>query len=180
MPQTFRLLFTALWASPMMDPLEKEALFERVVTENAKRIHYIARNGACRDNLKDLEQEILLALWKSLDAFKSLSSLTTWVYGVAINTARLYRRNNSRPETAVGILSGNAPATCSDASDRDPADLVEEFLPLLSMLDRFVFLMYLEERGYREISEATGISEVNLRVRMSRIKQQFTQRYIGR
>jgi RNA polymerase sigma-70 factor (ECF subfamily) len=163
----------------MMDSLEKQALFERIVSENARRIHYIARNSTSPDNLKDLEQEILLALWKSLDGFKGLSSLTTWAYGVAINVARLYRRNNNRPETAVGTFSDNAPATCNDASDRDPADLVEEFLPSLSMLDRFVFLMYLDDRSYREISETTGIAEANLRVRMSRIKQQFTQRYIG-
>jgi RNA polymerase sigma-70 factor (ECF subfamily) len=164
----------------MMDPQEKQALFERVVTENAKRIHNIARNGASRDSSKDLEQEILLALWMSLDSFKGLSSLTTWVYAVAINTARLFRRKSNRPETLVGTFPADAPAHYSGASDRDPAELVEEFLPSLAMLDRFVFLMYLDDCGYREISEVTGIAEANLRVRMSRIKQQFTQRYIGR
>jgi RNA polymerase sigma-70 factor, ECF subfamily len=163
----------------MMDPLEKQALFERIVSENAKRIHSIARNGNSPDNVKDLEQEILLALWTSLDDFKGLSSHTTWAYRVAINVARCYRRTDKRRATFVSALADIGPESSNDASDRDPADLVEEFLPTLSMLDRFVFLMYLEERGYREISEATGIAEVNLRVRMSRIKQQFTQRYIG-
>jgi RNA polymerase sigma-70 factor, ECF subfamily len=163
----------------MMDPLEKQELFERLVSENARRIHHIARNGTSPDNWKDLEQEILLALWKSLDSFKGLSSLTTWTYGVAINVARLYRRNNHRRETAVGSFAGIGPATCDDASHRDAADVVQEFLPSLSMLDRFVFLLYLDDRSYREISEATGIAEANLRVRVSRIKQQFTQRYIG-
>ena len=163
----------------MMDPQEKQALFERIVTENAKRIHNIARNGASRDSSKDLEQEILLALWMSLDSFKGLSSLTTWVYAVAINTARLFRRKNSRPETPVGDFPASTAAACGDASTRDPADLVEEFLPSLAMLDRFVFLMYLDDRGYREIAEATGIAEASLRVRISRIKQQFMQRYLG-
>ena len=42
----------------------------------------------------DLEQEILIALWKSLDRFDSRSSLETRLYSLARNTAKDFRRKN--------------------------------------------------------------------------------------
>ena len=40
----------------------------------------------------------------------------------------------------------------------------------LNDIDKGIIFLYLEKKNYKEISETLGISEVNARVRMSRIK----------
>jgi RNA polymerase sigma-70 factor (ECF subfamily) len=40
----------------------------------------------------------------------------------------------------------------------------------LNDIDKALVFLYLEDKSYREISETLGISEVNSRVKMNRIK----------
>jgi len=56
-------------------------------------------------------------------------------------------------------------------------DLEDEQLKLiyaaihrLNDIEKGIIFLYLENKNYREISETLGISEVNARVRMNRIK----------
>lgn len=49
-----------------------------------KVVHAYAFNHADRE---DLFQEISIQVWRSVDAFRGDSSVPTWMYGVALNTA---------------------------------------------------------------------------------------------
>jgi RNA polymerase sigma factor (sigma-70 family) len=42
---------------------------------------------ADREDRKDLFQEIVLQIWKSLGSFRNKSALSTWMYRIALNTA---------------------------------------------------------------------------------------------
>jgi DNA-directed RNA polymerase specialized sigma24 family protein len=62
-------------------------------------------------------------------------------------------------------------------SSEDYDDTVEEQLKLmysavkgLNDIDKALVFLYLEDKSYREISETLGITEVNSRVKMNRIK----------
>jgi DNA-directed RNA polymerase specialized sigma24 family protein len=57
--------------------------------------------------------------------------------------------------------------------DRDLLRFIEEFAGRLGELDRQIFKMRLDALSYPEMSEALSIAEVNLRKRMSRIKEQL-------
>ena len=57
--------------------------------------------------------------------------------------------------------------------------VVEEFTSMLGELDRKVFNMHLDDLTYEEMSAALGVDEVNLRKRLSRIKEQFKANYQG-
>jgi len=46
-----------------MDPSERDKLFDRILMENARLIHSMAWRHAGAALARDLEQEILLALW---------------------------------------------------------------------------------------------------------------------
>jgi DNA-directed RNA polymerase specialized sigma24 family protein len=72
------------------------------------------------------------------------------------------------------------PATYGNWQNRDPIQILEEFVRSLGELGRNAFLMYLDDLSYREMSETIQIDEANLRVRVSRLKKQFESRYIGR
>ncbi len=73
----------------MIDPLEKDRLFEEALAMSSQWLSVIARNNAPNNDWEDLEQEIRIAFWKSLDSYDGQSSsLGTWLYSVAMNTAR--------------------------------------------------------------------------------------------
>ena len=162
----------------MAGDTEKERLFEEVVSANRRRILSIARSYARAEERRDLCQEILLQMWKGLDHFQGRSSTSTWVYRVALNTAITFHRKNGRRLPAPG----NQPLEREPVASSSPQNeilLLEEFLHSLGKVDRAVFLLYLEDLTYLQISEVTGLSENHVGVRINRLKRAFTQRYCG-
>ncbi len=158
----------------------KEQLFEEIVEANQRRILAIARSYACPGESQDLFQEILLQMWRGLDGFEGRSAPSTWVYRVALNTALTYRRNNHRSiEPSCRPLEESRRDPVAPATPEDEILVLEEFLRALTEIDRAVFLLYLEDLSYREISEVTGLTESHVGVRICRLKKNFMQRYCG-
>jgi RNA polymerase sigma-70 factor (ECF subfamily) len=158
----------------------KERLFEDVVAANQRRILAIARSYARGDEHRDLCQEIMLQMWKGLDGFEGRSAPSTWVYRVALNTAITFRRKNGRRVEPSGLpLAEFCPEAIAPPSPGNEVLILEEFLCSLGKIDRAVFLLYLEDLSYRDISEVTGLTESHVGVRICRLKKTFTQRYCG-
>jgi RNA polymerase sigma-70 factor (ECF subfamily) len=158
----------------------KERLFEEVVAANQRRILAIARSYAPADEYRDLCQEILLQMWRGLDGFEGRSAPSTWVYRVALNTAITFRRKNARRiEPSCRPLVESSPDPVAPPNPGNEMLILEEFLRSLGKIDRAVFLLYLEDLSYREISEVSGLTESHVGVRICRLKKTFTQRYCG-
>ena len=158
----------------MIDPREKLRLFEEAIANNKRWLGFIARNNAPFNNWEDLQQEIRIAFWKGLDRYGNRSSLETFFFSVAKHAAMKFRRKNHNERKRD---EGAHPHSILVEQDRDPLRAVEEFTPTLGELDRQVFTMHLDDLSYAEMSAALGIDEVNLRKRMSRIKEQFKAKY---
>jgi DNA-directed RNA polymerase specialized sigma24 family protein len=60
--------------------------------------------------------------------------------------------------------------------ERGPLKIIEEFAYKLGELDRKVFIMYLDDASYAEMSAALGVDEANLRERVSRIEEHLKTR----
>jgi RNA polymerase sigma-70 factor, ECF subfamily len=164
----------------LVERSDKQKLFEQILEENRKSLRIIARNSADGSNYQDLEQEILMALWKSLDLYKGRSNLKTWFYGVATNVVCNFARSNRYQRLESGMAIAEEPATYSNGHNRDELQILEEFIRSLDELDRMVFLMYLDKVDYHEMAEAINGDEAYMRVRVNRIKKQFETQYIGR
>jgi RNA polymerase sigma-70 factor (ECF subfamily) len=158
----------------------KESLFQDVVASNQRRIQAIARSYAHGEEQRDLCQEILLQMWKGLDGFQGKSAPSTWVYRVALNTAITYcRKNGRRVEPGGRSLTESGAEPVAPSNPANAMLILEEFLHSLSEIDRAVFLLYLDDLGYREISEVTGLKESHVGVRINRLKRVFTESYCG-
>jgi RNA polymerase sigma-70 factor, ECF subfamily len=158
----------------------KEQRFEKVVAANQRRILAIARSYARMDEQRDLCQEILLQMWKGIDHFEGRSAPSTWVYRVALNTAITFRRKNGRHvEIVRNPLTDSTPVPVAPSNPENEILILEEFLRSLGKIDRAVFLLYLEDLSYQEISEITGLTENHVGVRICRLKKTFTKRYCG-
>jgi len=158
----------------------KARLFEEVVAANQRRIVAIARSYARGEEIRDLCQEILLQMWKGLDHFAGRCAPSTWVYRVALNTAITFRRKNGHhaPQLNYSKIE-TAPALTATPAHGNEIMILEEFLRSLGKIDRAVFLLYLEDLSYAEISGITGLTESHVGVRICRLKKAFTARYCG-
>jgi len=147
--------------------------FVNLLEENQNILHKICRLYA--EDLeahKDLFQEMVIQLWHSYPKFKGESKFSTWAYRVALNTAiSLYRTKKRRISTVE--LDNSLQNIHYEEYD----DLQEEQLRFLysavrqlNDIEKALVYMYLEDKDYQEIAETLGISEVNARVKMNRIK----------
>ncbi|MEO7292723.1 MAG: sigma-70 family RNA polymerase sigma factor, partial [Ginsengibacter sp.] len=68
--------------------MEEKDTFIKAIQENERLIYKVASfytDG--KDDRDDLVQEIIYSLWKSFETFKHNSSLSTWMYRVAMNVS---------------------------------------------------------------------------------------------
>jgi hypothetical protein len=73
--------------SRRMSVLERQTRFRELLERSHARWAGIARAYAEVPDRDDLVQEIAMQVWQSLDRFAGRSSLDTWAYRVALNTA---------------------------------------------------------------------------------------------
>jgi RNA polymerase sigma-70 factor (ECF subfamily) len=147
--------------------------FQRLLDDNQGRLERLARQYADPADWQDLLQEIHVQLWLSLDSFDGRAQLSTWVYRVALNTAISHRRKRRLPQ------AGGAPDDLGDnGATHDSLDVLREFLASLGSIDRALLLMDLEDMTREQIAEVLGLSIGAIAVRMTRLKQQFSQRYL--
>ena len=85
----------------------KRAVFETLVAENSRLINKICYMYATNmDNFNDLQQEVLINIWQSLDSFDNRSKMSTWIYRVSLNTCITYT-SKERKHSSHEALSDN-------------------------------------------------------------------------
>jgi RNA polymerase sigma-70 factor (ECF subfamily) len=144
--------------------------------ENQNIVHKICRlytNDSEAHN--DLFQEITIQLWRAFPKFRGESKFSTWMYRVALNTAiTLYRKSKRRIQTqdfeGVSFKISSVPY---DDTEEQQLKLMYSAVKNLNDIDKALVFLYLEDKNYKEISETLGITEVNARVKMNRIKEKL-------
>jgi len=141
--------------------------------ENQNIIHKVCRiytNNQEAHN--DLFQEITIQLWKAYPKFRGDSKLSTWMYRIGLNTAiTLYRKSKRSVITQdFDSVLHRIQSTDYDNTEEEQLKLMYKAIHQLSDIDKALIFLYLEDKNYKEISETIGISEVNARVKMNRIK----------
>lgn len=152
---------------------ELEKKFISLLEENQNIAHKICKMYTYdADAHKDLFQEITIQLWKAYPKFREESKFSTWMYRVALNTAiTLYRKKKRKIHTLPWeSLDFKISAEGYDSTLDDNLKLMYSAIKELNDIDKALVLLYLEDKPYSEISETLGISEVNARVKMNRVK----------
>lgn len=149
------------------------------VEKHRSRILNVCRFYAWEaEEQKDLYQEILIQIWKSMPRFREESSPGTWIYRIAVNTSLMFRRTAGRRKEDPVLEKIDEPA--SDAGLEAKIDQESELLALrkaiatLKELDQTLVMLYFEELSYQEISEITGLTVTNVGAKLSRIKKRLT------
>jgi RNA polymerase sigma-70 factor (ECF subfamily) len=136
-------------------------------------VHKVCRiYTSSKDQHNDLFQEITIQLWKAYPKFRGDSKFSTWMYRVALNTAiTLYRKSKRRVKTQdYESVVFKITSEDYDDTEEEQLKLMYKAIKQLSDIEKALIFLYLEDKNYREIAETIGITEVNARVKMNRIK----------
>jgi RNA polymerase sigma-70 factor (ECF subfamily) len=150
-----------------------EKSFVKQLQENQNLIHKICRLYTnSEDAHKDLFQEITIQLWKAFPQFRGDSKFTTWAYRVALNTAITLYRKKTRTINTIEFDSKLHKIDQDEYNyeEEEHIKLLYQAVQQLNDIEKALVFMYLEDKDYSEIAETLGISEVNARVKMNRIK----------
>lgn len=156
----------------------------RVLLRRHERPVYglLYRMLSSREDAEEALADVFVKVWRSASGFKGESKFTTWLYRIAANTARDKLRSRlARPEVPL-----EDPAVCDlqpSGSGSDPEKLVVDAdevsritaaMNRLSEDDRLLISLYhFQELDYQEISEITGITASNLKVKLFRARERL-------
>ena len=155
---------------------ELEQKFVADLEENQNIVHKVCKiytNN--QDAHNDLFQEISIQLWKAYPKFRGEAKFSTWMYRVALNTAiTLYRKSKRSIQTQdFDSVLYKIESTQYDDTEEEQLKLLYKAVHHLSDIEKALVFLYLEDKNYKEISETMGISEVNARLKMNRVKNKL-------
>lgn len=157
-----------------MDRNERQRRFTEWATEFDGLLWKVARSFASGADQDDLHQELLLALWQAIPAFRADAKASTFAYRVAYNHALTWNRKRRPPEISIDQVVQPTTATESEDAEIQIERLYEQ-IRKLAPLDRTLVLLYLDELSYREMAEILGLTENNIGVRLNRAKKQLAE-----
>ena len=166
--------------------MSKEENFKRTVDENKEKIMRICRYYApSAEDQKDMYQEILINIWRSLDSFRGDSRISTWIYRIAVNTSLSYAGKQYKlMKLNVDIETTNIKNLLTVESgdnilNEKKLQSLQTNLNQLCVIDKAIMGLVLEELSSREIADIIGITESNVRVKIHRIKENLHNQMIG-
>jgi RNA polymerase sigma-70 factor (ECF subfamily) len=151
------------------------ARFVQLMDEFARPMRRLC--GAYADRTvdrEDLFQEIFLAVWRALPAFRGDASARTWLYRIAHNVALTWQARKRRRDSQERPL----------AEDNSQAEMDLRRLELKRAVagmppgDRTLVLLWLEGLSAAEIEDVTGIRAATVAVRLSRIRRALQPREV--
>lgn len=159
----------------MPDTAHDEQAFRALCARHAPALARLARHYEAQPEARrDLEQEILISLWRAQNAFRGDCSERTWVYRVAHNTAASYvaRQIRARRDDGSAARAPEPPRAPDDVTaERAAIRRLEERVRALDLPSRQLVLLALEGCTTAEIAEVTGLSATNVTTKLSRLRK---------
>jgi RNA polymerase sigma-70 factor (ECF subfamily) len=134
--------------------------------------------------LPDAVQEVWLAVHRQLHGFEGRSSHRTWLFSIALNTARNQRRLRQRHARCSELpdeLPDPHPGPEQAHTNREAMLLVQEFLTTLDEPRRVLFIsQLLEELNAEETAQLLGIERATVYHRVRDLRSAFKRWVLAR
>jgi RNA polymerase sigma-70 factor (ECF subfamily) len=157
---------------------ELEYIYLNAIEANKDRIFRICRSySSDNEDAKDLFQEVLMNIWKSLPSFKSQSNINTWIFRIAINVCLKAKQFSRKKQSHFVKLESIKYENIEDTIE--PDDNEKQFIRLsecikdLEGTERSIILLHMEGLLYRDIGQIFGLSENHIAVKIKRVKNKL-------
>jgi len=163
-----------------------QAAFEELVREHQTRIYNIClRTMGNPEDALDMAQETLLKAWRALPTFQGTSSLSTWLYRVAVNTCldELRRRKKAQQVSVEALAESGWEPEDPDSAEKLDAALRKGLLQeaLASLPDEYRAALVLRDVqgfSYEEIAEILDCPIGTVRSRLNRARRQMAKKLL--
>jgi RNA polymerase sigma-70 factor (ECF subfamily) len=163
---------------------DADALFEQLVRDNRSRLHrFIVKHIGNSADAEDLMQQTFLEAVRSYSEFRGESSLSTWLYGIAMNLTRNYlsraphRKYEFENDEVLDDIQSMS-ATPFEALHQQQAlkRLESELAELPAEIRQVLLLVALDEVSYEDAAVMLSIPVGTVRSRVSRARARLRQR----
>ena len=163
-----------------MTTKEHNACFEEWFSTHGAVLHHVANGFAEGVDRHDLMQELLLAVWKAVPAFRHGAKPSTFIFRVAHNAALTWKRTQKNYRKRVDAFEASTlpeipGAPEANARERETLELLYAQIRLLPPVDRSLILLHLDGVSYLEMADIHGLTESNVGVRLNRLKQKLSE-----
>ena len=135
-----------------------------------------------REDAEEIAQDVFLKAFQSLQKFKREAKFSTWLYRIAYNTAISKTRKKRIEVSAIedSVIENYTFDEIIEELDEfsldDKRKYFENALKKIPEEDALLLTMfYLEENSIEEISEISGLSVSNIKVKLHRIRKKLYQ-----
>ena len=152
--------------------------FIALLDEHKGIVHKVA-SVYCRrpEDRPDLEQEVVIQLFRSFGRFDGRSRFSTWMYRVAMNVAISFYRSDRRSASRTVPIEGSGIEMVAAAEPSTEILQLRAFISQLDDFNRGLILLYLEGHTYEEMAEITGLTLTNVATKISRIKGELRRAF---
>ncbi|GAB5399492.1 MAG: sigma-70 family RNA polymerase sigma factor [Aureisphaera sp.] len=154
---------------------EVEPIFLSALAQHREQLFRICTiYSEDEEGAKDLFQEVLVHVWKSMSAFKGNSAIGTWMFRIALNVCLRFKSNCTKHQSRLirldHIMIAHAGAEEHKDGEDEKLHALRNCIKKLNDGDKAIVALYLEGLVYREISSILGLSENHIAVKIKRIK----------
>ncbi len=126
------------------------------------------------DLAKDMAQETFIIVWRQLPKFRNEANISTWIFRIATNYClRQIEKQKRYPKAELPVNLQDE----KEENSEPQIQLLYKFISELPETERIIISLELENIKQAEIANIVGLSEVNIRVKIHRIKEKLTQRF---
>jgi RNA polymerase sigma factor (sigma-70 family) len=157
--------------------------FSYIVDRHKNKVYNLAFRICCnREEAEEIAQDSFMKTYRALGSFKRKSSFSTWLYRIVYNTAISYVRLKKREVLSLEDFPADATDFIGTGTSDEEAEneyrksLISFAFQKISEEDRsLITLHYYEEMSIEELSDVTGISKSNVKVKLFRARQKMLQ-----
>jgi RNA polymerase sigma factor (sigma-70 family) len=152
-----------------------KATFDQVLEENKVRIYRICKIYAVSPlEPEDLFQEVTLHIWRAFPSFEDRSSVSTWIYRIALNVcmnAKNKLKNANEKTIRLEAIQFEPAASIPDTEHQEKYKALHDCIHILNSADQSLVILSLDELSYQEIAKITGLTANHIAVKMKRIRK---------
>lgn len=157
---------------------EQETIFLSALENNQEKLFRICSIYAKDDeDSKDLFQEVLVHVWRSMSTFKGNSAIGTWMFRVALNVCLRFKSKHTKNQNRLirldSLTISNIGSEEISEEENEKLKALRKCVKRLNEADKAIVVLYLEGLVYREISSILGLSENHVAVKVKRIKSKL-------
>ncbi|PIQ89756.1 MAG: hypothetical protein COV72_01530 [Candidatus Omnitrophica bacterium CG11_big_fil_rev_8_21_14_0_20_42_13] len=157
------------------------AAFEEIYRKTSAFVYNVARHiTASAEDADEVTQDVFIKIYNNLGGFNFLSSLKTWIYRIAVNTALNHKKAsgrhlNRRADYDITLKTAAAKEEAKDNLDSQAKkDKLRRLLDALSSEQRAcIVLREIEGMDYKEIAAALKIKINTVRTRLKRARERL-------